>query len=511
MGFRSSHLLFVAAIALVAIPVSPQSGVDQTAASLPACAVSFGDSTWQHMYHEYNHTDSLVRQRGCALQTSDSYACALDNSCFCDSDVTDALTTCIRTTCSPADGVAAKKYQAGRCDYPIRDLTGTAIAVCWALFAVAILFSVFRVVSRSKVWGGAGYWWDDWMLLICLLPTIAITTVGFQAYQNGLGKDYWDVGIPGIEQSLKYFFAGEPMYIAVVFGTKISLVLLYLRIFLTDARALRAVCWIIISALAMCLVAFEFATIFQCVPISYNWTEFNGGAGHCTARKAQVYAAAGVNIFFDILVIFMPLRQILRLGISPLKKAGICSVFLVGVVVIACSCVRLQYLIRYGSDDNVTYNYTYIAIWSLIEVHLSIVCVCMPATAGLAYRSWKFAHGEEVATMTRPGTAADADEKKLMGGGGVPAAEEGRVLATEGQVRGLGLQGLEVESSKSSDDEQRGFYFDGKWFMEGQAQGEASDSVQMMTLYRDAVQKPEAAHLKDWKYCALAIGTRRYA
>lgn len=342
------------------------------------------------------------------------------------------------------------------------------------------------------------------MLLICLLPMTGITAVGFLGYENGMGKDYWEVGIPGIEKVLKYFFAGQPLYLAVVFGTKISLVLLYLRIFLTDARALRAACWIVVSALAMSLVAFEFATIFQCIPISYNWTRFNGATGHCTDQQAQVYAAAGINIFFNVLVIVMPLGQILRLGISPMKKIGICSVFLVGVVVIACSCVRLQYLIRYGTDENVTYNYTYIGIWTLIEVHLSIVCVCMPATAGLAYRTWKFAQGDEVATMTRPGTAADGDEKKLMRVGGVPAAEEGRVLATEGQVRGLGLQGVEVESTESSEDDQRGFYFDGKFFTEGQARGGASDAVQMMTLDRNSVQKPEAAHLKALRAEAAA-------
>ncbi|EME45043.1 hypothetical protein DOTSEDRAFT_149838, partial [Dothistroma septosporum NZE10] len=362
MGRRSSRLLFVAALALVVIPVSPQSGVNQTAASLPECA-----------------TD-------CSVQVG----CDPISSCLCDSGIANALTACITTACSPADAVEAKKSQAETCDYPVRDLADTGIAVCWALFTVAILFSIFRVVSRSKVWGGAGYWWDDWMLLICLLPTIGITVAGYLAYQNGLGKDYWEVGIPGIETSLKYFFIGQPLYIAVVFGTKISLVLLYLRIFLTDARALRVICWIVVSALGMCLVAFEFATIFQCIPIRYNWTKFDGGMGHCTDRQAQVYAVAGVNILFDILVIFMPLRHILKLGISPMKKAGICSVFLVGVVVIACSCVRLHYLVRYGSGDNITYNYTYIAIWSLIEVHLSIVCVCMPATAGLAYRTWKF-------------------------------------------------------------------------------------------------------------------------
>lgn len=239
------------------------------------------------------------------------------------------------------------------------------------------------------------------------------------------------------------------------------MVLLYLRIFLTDSRMLRFTCWGVIATLILALIAFEFATIFQCIPVKYNWTSFIDGSGHCTNQQAQIYTSAAFNIFFDVVVLLLPMYHIVKLRISWVKKFGVMCVLLVGVVVIACSIVRLQYLVRYGNEVNVTWYYAYIGNWSIIEVYLSIICVCMPATAGLAYRGWKFAHGQEVSTPNKRSSFGNQSEKLFA-----DRPREGRLLSTTAQIRGLGVQGADLESGNSSEEQNEpdGFYFDGKWF-----------------------------------------------
>lgn len=82
-----------------------------------------------------------------------------------------------------------------------------------------------------------------------------------------------------------------------------------------------------------------------------------------------------------------------------LNFGRICLVFLVGLVVTICSFVRLKYIPGFTTHKNFTYFYSYIGLWSSIEVYLSQVCCCMPAMAGLVRRTWSylnnFWHGDQ--------------------------------------------------------------------------------------------------------------------
>ena len=60
--------------------------------------------------------------------------------------------------------------------------------------------------------------------------------------------------------------------------------------------------------------------------------------------------------------------------------------FSIGSLVTICSIIRITYMSKFGESDNPTWDYTYIGIWSIVEVYCSISCACMPATAGLVKR-----------------------------------------------------------------------------------------------------------------------------
>ncbi|KAK4502961.1 hypothetical protein PRZ48_006388 [Zasmidium cellare] len=209
-------------------------------------------------------------------------------------------------------------------------------------------------------------------------------------------------------------------------------------------------CWIVIGLLAALFVSFEFATIFQCIPVSYNWTSVvdRTATGSCTDRLAQVYTAAAFNIFFDVLVLLLPVPSLLKLNISWMKKLGVGIVFMVGILVTICSIVRLSYLSKYGDSTNITWNYAYIGIWSLLEVHLSIVCVCVPAAAGLFYRTWRHVkHGSPAESMDLD-DRSNRGEKQMLGGNSDTMPP--RTLQTTAQVSGLGLSNLDLESGTSA-------------------------------------------------------------
>lgn len=70
-------------------------------------------------------------------------------------------------------------------------------------------------------------------------------------------------------------------------------------------------------------------------------------------------------------------------------------VFLVGIVVTICSIVRLRYLSVFGQSINFTYDYSYLGLWSIVEVYTCIICVCMPAATGFFRRIYEWAAGPD--------------------------------------------------------------------------------------------------------------------
>jgi hypothetical protein len=80
--------------------------------------------------------------------------------------------------------------------------------------------------------------------------------------------------------------------------TKISIVLLYLRIFpKTVSARFSYVSWAVIAALLAYCVGFLVYSGFQCAPISYFWTQWDGEhEGYCNNFQLAVYLNSGFNM-----------------------------------------------------------------------------------------------------------------------------------------------------------------------------------------------------------------------
>lgn len=51
-----------------------------------------------------------------------------------------------------------------------------------------------------------------------------------------------------------------------------------------------------------------------------------------------------------------------------------------------CSILRLKTLANWGMSLNPTYDYTELAVWSLVEMDVGVMCACMPGIAALFKR-----------------------------------------------------------------------------------------------------------------------------
>lgn len=121
------------------------------------------------------------------------------------------------------------------------------------------------------------------------------------------------------------------MYITGTGLTKLSILLFYLRIF--PNKSLRRNTYIMIAFCGAALVAFFFAVLFQCTPISAAWTFWDKQrGGHCINVKAIIYSQAIVNIVSDVPIMLIPIPTLISLSLPKGKKIGLIIVFGLGLL-----------------------------------------------------------------------------------------------------------------------------------------------------------------------------------
>lgn len=79
--------------------------------------------------------------------------------------------------------------------------------------------------------------------------------------------------------------------------TKVSIILLYLRIFPKEiAPRFYRICWTINVILVAYALAFMIQFIAGCKPISFFWTQWDGQqVGHCVDNRLVVFIDGGVR------------------------------------------------------------------------------------------------------------------------------------------------------------------------------------------------------------------------
>jgi len=205
--------------------------------------------------------------------------------------------------------------------------------------------------------------------------------------------------------------------------------------------------------------------IMECQPISYFWNQWDGEhEGYCVNVQASAYVNGGANIFFDLVVFFLPIPKLLKLQVRDTRrKVGVVFTFLVGLFVTICSCVRFQYLANTNNLTNATYHYNDIGFWTGLEAYLGIICACMPAILGPLVKFFRDTVGSKLSSrFSKSGSGSSRSHNTLdkksgsrLGARSVEPGEEVE-LAKHAQKRGeaekMGAKSLYDFDRASNDD-----------------------------------------------------------
>jgi len=133
---------------------------------------------------------------------------------------------------------------------------------------------------------------------------------------------------------------------------------------------------------AGCMISIFCVTLFQCNPISLNFTP--GYRRTCINNIAFNYAYNCIVIITDILVLAVPFWAFLELKIRTRLKVALLGVFALGGLVTVISCVRLALLVTWFNDfysGKASMDIYYSFGWAVspIEVNLAIVAASIPS------------------------------------------------------------------------------------------------------------------------------------
>lgn len=137
---------------------------------------------------------------------------------------------------------------------------------------------------------------------------------------RGLGTDIWAVSFDNITLIFKSLYVLFLLYITSRDLVRLSILLLYQRIF-GDIPLARWLIRFSFGLIIACSIAFDLAVIFGCTPISYFWTSWDGEhEGYCISNNGIFWAGAFVVIAIDIWIILIPLPFIARLNLTLRSK-----------------------------------------------------------------------------------------------------------------------------------------------------------------------------------------------
>ncbi|KAI9844523.1 MAG: hypothetical protein M1838_002150 [Thelocarpon superellum] len=206
---------------------------------------------------------------------------------------------------------------------------------------IGIVISTVAVALRltSRRLARAALWADDWIILLGLLFTYGTFFIlGFSLWQGTLGVHEVTVPLTDAVRSQKLLYCFLIIYSAAYPLIKISVLLLFHRVFVVPRFQLFVKFWIgFVIAQAIAAIG---TCVFFCVPVSGFWD--SSVQAHCVSQKVVIS-----------------------------------GIFLLGSLVFIATVFRIVAFFQLDNDDQ-SWTFVNTAYWTITEMSLGILCACLP-------------------------------------------------------------------------------------------------------------------------------------
>lgn len=222
----------------------------------------------------------------------------------------------------------------------------------------------------------------------------------------GEGKHEKDIPFQDLEPFFKLQFGSLITYQAAISLTKISLCVMYLRIFGMQKFS-NIFLWIVNAISIASLIGLELTSILQCNPIKAVWDLTVHGK--CIDTSKSFWCSVVISVVTDVALLCFSAWQIKGLQMRFRQKVVLlCTVGLGWVVVLAAviRAVRIAAVLKDASDASWrTYD---TSIWSAVEINVGLLCTSAPAIKPLLQKlapKFMYSISGPTGSATRGGTS----------------------------------------------------------------------------------------------------------
>ncbi|KAK5705189.1 hypothetical protein LTR97_002306 [Elasticomyces elasticus] len=303
---------------------------------------------------------------------------------------------------------------------------GNASLVVNVIFTTLVILAVaLRFYCRFSA-GALRFGWDDAMIALATLCTVAMTAVVILANERyGWDRHLWDIQTADIEKANIIAFVAKLVFTLAATFTRLSLCAFYYRVRLgldsqSTLRADELGC-IAGEGQRNCVVPLGGArdsSVHRCYrrrvrvshdlsmhvsipydrsqlqlrtdriarPIPYYWQYPPQTAGHCLDEGLATLAAGILNIVNDLLAALVPIPLVMRLRMPMRQRIGVSVLFGLGFIVIVAGSVRTYYIWKglMATWDETWYAYP-LWIAAAVEIDVGVICACAPALKTLLH------------------------------------------------------------------------------------------------------------------------------
>lgn len=148
----------------------------------------------------------------------------------------------------------------------------------------------------------------------------------FAMYACGMGIHADKVPMDNIVLMAKFLLVAEILYVYNLVWTKLSLLLMYYRIF--HIPFFKKMAYGLGGLIVAWVICITFLFIFICVPVQKLW--YQDLPGHCINQVGTWIANAASTIFTDLAILFLPIPQVWKLNLGKPEKIAITLAFSLG-------------------------------------------------------------------------------------------------------------------------------------------------------------------------------------
>ncbi|KAK4112522.1 hypothetical protein N656DRAFT_93099 [Canariomyces notabilis] len=250
------------------------------------------------------------------------------------------------------------------------------IAVAVVTMAVSGLFVGMRLWSRVVILRSVAV--EDAFILPAWLFAAGNSISNLIQLQYGLGRPYAALDPDTFAIYLKIGYATNIIYALALAFVKISILCLYIRVLTYNnvRRAARVLLGIVIIT-HLWIIA---SLITVCIPVEAVWNRALRSTAYCHSWNVY-WSHSGINITTDFLIFLLPLTVLPKIRVPQRQKILLYFVFLLAFSVCLISIVRtVQFALGWTFAQppiDPILNTVLIAVWTMLEVNLAVVCACI--------------------------------------------------------------------------------------------------------------------------------------